>query len=196
MSIDEFYSLIQEEALPAIWSKGVGAARNQAVVLDQEGSDELSFRFRAVGSPVSVKVSLWPADQDWFCDCKEKTDPCFHVVAALVAYKNDWVKRDGAADGDATSDSSVERPASNVQTIEYHFTRDKLSTGTQLAFERKLNDQGKVTRLSQSLVSLVGGILSGRVHEKQVAATKPDYALEQILEGHVHGVLSQSKLLA
>ena len=40
---------------------------------------------RAVGHAVPPTVTLYLEDEEWSCDCDAKTDPCSHVIAAILA---------------------------------------------------------------------------------------------------------------
>jgi hypothetical protein len=76
---------IRKASLPGIWSQGVKLAREGAVSTISKTSDELAFRVRAPGHAIALTVTLYVEGPEWTCDCEGKTDPCAHVVAAILA---------------------------------------------------------------------------------------------------------------
>ena len=119
----DFFDCVQKASLPGVWSKGISLSRSDAVLKDSQQEDEIILRVRAPDNPVSRKVTLWPQDEDWFCDCGSKTKVCAHVAAAVISLKS------GKADP-ARADAG---PPKSGQII-YRFTRQDKS----LLFERKI----------------------------------------------------------
>lgn len=162
--MESLYQAVQEACLPAIWSRGVTLARESAVSVTSRSESEIILLVKTPGRPVSPKVSLWPQDAEWFCDCGDRNDPCVHVAAGVVALKNGQF---------ASSIFSI--------TVEYRFLRDE----GKLKLERWLVAGGSSARsekkLVGSLVSYVGGISSGRIAEPMVAATQDDYAVDGLV---------------
>lgn len=169
---DSLYSAIQKAALPGVWSKGVALSRENSVIEDSRSSDgsEITLRVRAGHKPVSPKVNLWPEDEDWYCDCGDRNDPCIHIIAAVVALKNGTLA--------STSSSS---PSSEVQfqlpELHYCFVRKE----NLLALERWIVRGDKREPLTQSLIRFTGGISSGRIAAPSVPATQDDFTIDQIL---------------
>ena len=62
-----------------------GLVREGAVLLDRETDDELVFAVRVADWPTPYTATVYPAEQEWTCDCGG-SDPCAHVVAGIVAY--------------------------------------------------------------------------------------------------------------
>lgn len=154
--LDLLLQKIQKTCLPGIWSKGVTLARSQAVSLDSHSESELVLRARQPDRPVAAKVSLWPEDEDWFCDCPEfgeNTEVCAHVAAAAIAVK-------AGAVSEPRENPSVSAPTPpGVAQVVYRFHRK----GQQLAFERKAVFREREEPIPDTLVSFVGGIGSGRI---------------------------------
>ena len=161
---------IQKQCLPGIWSKGMDLARIGAVLQESAKTDELIFRVRIKDRPVANKVSLWPADEDWFCDCNDRNDVCPHVAAAVISLKNGMLSQ------------------STAPQIHYRFAR---SDGG-LRLERVIVQGAKETFLRDSLTSYIGGIQSGRVQAPVVPATQEDFVIDSIVSQDLH----QTKLIA
>ena len=76
---------VRKAALPAVWTQGVKLARGEAVSRVSESATEITLRVRAAGYAVAPTVTLYLEEPEWSCDCDGKTDPCAHVVAAVIA---------------------------------------------------------------------------------------------------------------
>src|SRR5262245_53456978 len=83
--LDNLLTAIRKCCLPGLWSQGVKLAREGAVFDHQPRGDSLVARVKAPGVPVAPTVTLYPADEEWTCDCGGKVDPCAHVAAAAIA---------------------------------------------------------------------------------------------------------------
>lgn len=158
-----FYQQVQKACLPGVWSKGVALARDRLVQLDSQldsqKADEIILRVRGNERAVSCKVSLWPADEDSYCDCGGPTEPCAHIAAAVAALKNGLL---------------VEPVGQATDTrVRYRLARE----GRWLRFERWLGDR----LLDEPLVRLVGGLGSGRVAGPPLATTQDDFTIDQAL---------------
>ena len=142
--IHEFLETVQKACLPGVWSKGVSLSRSNAVFWDLLGEDEISCRIRVPERPVNPKVTLWPQDEDWYCDCQDRNDVCAHVAAAVISIKS----------GKELT-LSHEQSKVNSAWVHYRLTRRE----GKLLFDRWIvhSDQ-KEEILSETLVSLVGGI--------------------------------------
>jgi len=177
---------IQENCLPGIWSKGVAHARNHDVTVDSVKADELIFRVRVIGRSVSPKVTLWPEDEDAYCDCGEKVEPCAHVAAAAA-----YLKTGGSLE---LSADALKPPVANH--VRYCFLRRE----DALFFERRLIVADKPEMiLEESLISFVGGIQSGRIKLPPLVTTKADLAVDSALGTKKRGMLdseTMKKLLA
>lgn len=186
-----FFDLIQKTCLPGIWSKGVSIARSDTVLVDQQKEDEIILRVQMANQVVSRKVTLWPVDQDWFCDCEDRNDVCAHVAATVIALKSGKTKtyvEGNPLDGEAIK---VSQPSLSVARLSYRFTRDQGS----LFFERWIvYGDGKEERLGESLVSRMGGIQSGRIKALPIAATQEDYGVDYALVAKNRGVLDRGHL--
>jgi len=164
-SMQGFLNGLQKETLPGVWTKGVGLARSGMVQLERFGEDEIVARVRNPDRPISAKVQLWPGDEDHFCDCSERANPCFHVAACVAALKT------GAAQPLPTSEEAADRCAMGL--LRYRFRRLQ----QRLVFERLLD--GKP--FPESLVATIGGVESGRLKGVRIAATQEDFGVDRVL---------------
>ncbi len=162
-----FLNGLQKETLPGVWTKGVGLARSGMVQLERFGEDEIVARVRNPDRPISAKVQLWPGDEDHFCDCSERANPCFHVAACVAALKT------GAAQILPTSGEAADRGTTGL--LRYRFRR--LQQEHKLVFERLLDGNP----FPESLVATIGGIESGRLTGTRIAATQEDFGVDRVL---------------
>ncbi len=168
--MEEFAQTVQKACLPAVWSRGVALAREQAVTLDKKTSEEITLRVRVPNRPVSHRVTLWPDEEDWYCDCDDRNDPCPHVAAATIALKMGLT-------GGAQTAGEPGRPQPSTGSVSYRFYRQE----DGLRLERWIVFKDREERLTETLVSYVGGISSGRIARPEISSTRDDFAVDQIL---------------
>lgn len=188
--MNALYEAIHEGCLPGVWSKGVTLARSGAVIAQKSSPGEIVARVFAKDRPTSPKVTLWPEDEDWFCDCGDKNnDVCAHVAATVIAVKNgQMVTQEGAAAGEAAGEKTAKKPVSPF--IQYRLSR----TRDGLSFDRFIVEGEMEEVLQESLVSLVGGVRSGRIASRTVLTTKEDFAVDGSLQIRKRGVLEAETL--
>ena len=167
-SVQGFLSDLQKGTLPGVWSKGVALARSGMVQLEKCGEDEILARVRNPDRPVSAKVQLWPHDEDHFCDCSEKANPCFHVAACIAALKSGAVQL-------PTPAPELAGTARTTGSLRYRFRR--VAGERRLVFERLLDGRP----FPESLVSTIGGIESSRLSGVKIAATQEDFGVDRVL---------------
>ncbi len=183
-SISPFFNKVQKACLPGIWSQGVSFVRVGAVIQDSPlltlEMDEWVFRVRVADKPVSHKVTLWPEDEDWFCDCQGRNEVCSHVAAVLIALKA------GISQGTCAEVPSLAETSKAVSgQLNYRFARKdgKLVLERWLVFRARENLQQsqKEQLLTETLVSFVGGVGSGRIQAPTLAVTREDYGVDLVL---------------
>ena len=76
---------VRRSASSDAWSKGVTLARGGAVSLESDDGEEVVARVAVPGSPLTPRVSLYPADGEWECDCGSVLEACEHVAAVVIA---------------------------------------------------------------------------------------------------------------
>lgn len=165
-----FYDLVQKACLPGIWSKGVALARAGSVIEDSHKKGEWVLRVSSTDRPVSRTVSLWTEDEDWYCDCDDRNDVCAHVAAAVIALKGDL----------------LQKRKSPLVRVTYKFLR----ASGKLRLERWLENE----RLTQSLVSRVGGIQSGRITAPPISVTQDDLAVDSVWQNSHSADLDRATL--
>jgi len=171
---------LQKAALPGVWSRGVSLAKDGTFYLESASPTEVLLRYHK--PPVSPKITLWPAENDWHCDCGDRNDPCTHSIAAFLAYRDDLTKK---------PDSPSVKKGVVVQ-LEYRF----FPQSGYLYFDRFLVGGKKPERLhNTSLVSLVGGLQSGRLADgPSPMAGKEDFAVDHVLGGSYQNPLDRYTL--
>lgn len=174
--LNDLFKSVQENASPSLWSAGVALTRTASTFLSLKQSDEeCLITIKIPGQPVSPKVTLWPEDQDWDCNCGSQESPCSHVTAAVIAMKH------GALSAPETvSNNSSSRD--ELGQLEYNFLRHP----TGLRFERLVVLGASKRLLSVPLVSYKAGLQSGRLKGVDVVCSKEDFQVDQVLSNY-HG---------
>ena len=129
---------VRKASLPGPWAQGVKLAREGTVFGGDPGKDTIVARVRAIGQVVSPTVTLYPADEEWSCDCASPVDPCAHVAAAVIAL----AQGTAASAEPASSTASAAKPtrasppkaARAASHVRYRFARkDGALTMTRFA---------------------------------------------------------------
>jgi superfamily II DNA or RNA helicase len=165
--VNEFLDYLKEEVLPGVWSKGVALSRNLKTVEKISPSSEtkeLKFKIQTTERLLAFQVTLWPVDQDSYCNCGSKLEPCHHIVAVALAYAGGHVEES-------------KRDESDVGTrLSYSWVAE----GQKLSLKRELMVNGLPQRLDGSLVGLIGGIQSGRIKMAMPSTTPEDLKLDEL----------------
>lgn len=173
--MEDFLKTLQENALPAVWSRGVALSREATFIRDSEPKNpEIIIRVLVKNRPVHPRVSLWPNEADAYCDCGDKNDPCIHIIAAALAFKNGTLN---ASQSQSKSETSETLPLENFLGISYRFIKQERN----LELERWVCSQRGTRKLEESLVSFIGGVQSGRIAHPPVATTREDFAIDALL---------------
>lgn len=175
MSLESLLKSLQEAAHPPIWAKGVSLSRTRDLELEKDTPSELRARVRRRDRPVAAQVTLWLDEEDWYCDCGEPADPCPHAIAVALARKA------------GTLAPAPIGASSSQRRVAYRFKLLPEGLALERALWRKA-DSGSDSagfpeehRFRESLVSLVGGLHSGRLAGGEISATQADFAVDQIL---------------
>ena len=72
-------------------------ARVGAAAIESSSADEIVLRVRTPGRTVPPTVVLYPAGNEWECDCPARVSPCEHVAAAAIALSGPQGEVVGAA---------------------------------------------------------------------------------------------------
>ena len=187
---------LQEAALPAVWQKGVNASKDATILEETRSEEEILLKFRKTGASVSPKITLWPKELDWHCDCGDRNDPCVHVIASSLALKNGTVKNaleveKPVRESRKKKKTDDDAPETTIPRLEYRFYKH---TGC-LYFDRYFRMGKKELKLTQSLVAFMGGLQNGRIKDIPAPAlTKEDFAIDQILGGQGQNPLDRYTL--
>ena len=76
---------VRRSAPSDTWSKGVTLARGGAVFLESDDGEEIVARVAVPGTPLTPRVSLYPDDGEWECNCGSVLAACEHVAAVVIA---------------------------------------------------------------------------------------------------------------
>lgn len=167
----EFLNTLQENANPAVWSRGVALLKEASFIVDSDAGGELCVRVLLKNRPVHPRVSLWPEEGDAYCDCGDRNDPCLHIVAAALAVKNGIAQKPTAApDGAGVANQ-------NFLGVSYRFTKKDRN----LELSRWICSTRGEFELAESLVSFIGGVQSGRISHPAIATTKEDFQIDTLL---------------
>jgi superfamily II DNA or RNA helicase len=164
------FDAIRRACSPRAWSRGVELARGDAVVGEREEEHEIALRVVTRGGLISPRVSLYPEDAEWECECASSEDACEHVAAAVIALRQ--ARKQGA------SLPSAERAPGHLR---YCLGRH----GRRLALEREIVTGERAHRLETTL----DAIASGRVAGPRFSATQADLAVERALGPRLRGPL-------
>jgi hypothetical protein len=168
------FEAVRRAASRRAWSRGVELVRARAVAADLDLGDELRVRVAEPGRPLARAVTLLPADRAWDCECAGDEDPCEHVCAAAIA----WRQGDGALPR-ATPESGGR--------IRYALTR----TAGGLALAREgVGADGAARPLAVRLRALA----AGRVAGPRLDADEADLAVDDALDDPRGGPLGRAAL--
>jgi superfamily II DNA or RNA helicase len=185
--VNEFLDYLKEEVLPGVWSKGVALSRNMKSVEKISPSSELKelkFKIQTTERILAYQVTLWPLDQDAYCNCGSKVEPCHHIVAVALAVQAGHVT------------DVVQKDAETGTRLAYTWVVEKVpgggSTREKISLKRELIVNGVPSKLEGSLVALIGGVQSGRLKVSLPSTTPEDIKLDELF---IHANPSWSQVL-
>ncbi len=175
---DGLFHALRESCDAAVWSKGVEITRSSRVFLEADETDELVLLVESKEvlqrsgrrKTESRRVRLFPADEDWMCDC-DGDDPCAHAAAAAIAYRQ--AGRRGVP--------LLRRLGGKPGHIGYRLSRTPQGLSLQRVIVRGGDEHPLPTTLAAAEHGLEG--------VPSVEATRADKRAEAVLGGHVGGVL-------
>jgi hypothetical protein len=211
------FSEVQENAAPAVWSKGVTLNRSGCSFLPSKLEEqECVVHLKIAGQPVSPKVTLFPSEKDWDCDCKEGVSPCSHVAAVVIALKRGGLRPGAeithvdapdsapASSSDAPSGKTDALPdaapnptaaastAATSQASRVHYLFRRSPQGLCLS-RLIVGPQGRKI-LEVPLLSYVSGQQSGRIQGPEVMAHQADFQADQVLTNYRGAPLDRHRL--
>jgi superfamily II DNA or RNA helicase len=168
--LQKLFEAVRKACPPAIWSRGIELTRADAVVGEGVEDDAVVFHVSTRGGMICPKVTLYPEDLEWDCDCPSRETVCEHIAAAVIAWRR---SRDEG--------SGLPEPRRATGRVGYRFTR----ADGGLALERVIVRAGAEERLEATLVALS----EGRVDGPRFLAKQADLAVELALGTHRRGLL-------
>ncbi len=171
---------IRENCSPTIWSRGVELNRAGAVVTETSDDEEIVLKVATRQGMAYATVTLWPAEEDWLCDCKSSEPACAHVAAAAIALRQ--AKRQGRA---------APQPKMAPGKVGYRLKREDRA----IVLDRVVVQRESTQPLTHSLEA----ISSGRVDGPAVMIAQSDLAVEHVLGRRSNGTIPRemmAKLLA
>ncbi len=165
---------IRRAGISGSWTAGIKLAREGAVFGQAERGEAVNVQVRARGETVAARVTLYPADVEWTCDCRSLVDPCAHVAAAIIVLTQ--AKEQGRA-----------LPA--------------VEQGAKLRY--RLRHRGGVLALDRFVVKgdgtqeVLRGSLAGAGGRGVAAGIQPspaDLAIDRIVGGRADGVVAAARV--
>jgi hypothetical protein len=68
-AVDETFKAIRQACSASLWSQAVELVRAAAVAGVTQSEEEIVCRVRTPNRVVAPKVTLYPQDEEWDCDC-------------------------------------------------------------------------------------------------------------------------------
>jgi len=187
--IAKFLKEVQEEAEAAIWSQGVRLTRvNGTFMASTMTPQECVIHVRIPTKPVSPKVTLWPEDGEWDCDCGSDESPCEHVAASVIMLKQEKVQS-GSTPVEAAKGAG---PSSHIQ-IEYHFKSMQSPRFKELVLARMIDLGNGLEVLDRTILSFKS-LRSRKKGMPDVIASQADFQVEQVLKTYRGQALERSRL--
>jgi len=87
IDIEAFFHSVRKACSRRAWSMGVALTRGDSISMEREDDEEVVMRVVVPRRPAPLVVALYPADEEWDCECPSREDPCHHVAGATIAYK-------------------------------------------------------------------------------------------------------------
>ncbi|HTV25770.1 MAG TPA: SNF2-related protein, partial [Polyangiaceae bacterium] len=176
-AIDETFKAIRQACSASLWSQAVELVRAAAVAGVSESEEEIVCRVRTPNRVVAPKVTLYPLDEEWDCDCDSKLPCCEHVAAAMIAVRR--AQQEGI---------SLPNDARTGAHLAYRF---KSVRDQQLLLERYLV---KPDGSSELLDRSVAGIASSASDVRRLVPTQSDIAIDRLMGVRLHGGLGGESL--
>ena len=163
---------VRELAPPAVWSAGVELSRNSEVQeVPSAIEDERSFRIIQRPKDPLVGVSLSESNEAWQSDCACEDDPCKHVIAAILAVRQERIVT-----------GPVKRAGGSTGFVVHSFSRVE----GRLSFARYLSWGESRREIPGSLAAALKAIRPG---EPTVAVSREEEQIDHVLPSQKNGVL-------
>jgi superfamily II DNA or RNA helicase len=175
-ALDETFKAIRQACSASLWSQAVELVRASAVAGVSESEEEIVCRVRTPNRVVAPKVTLYPLDEEWDCDCDSKAPCCEHIAAAIIAARR--ARQEGVSlPTDARSGAHL---AYRFKTLREHLMLER--------FVVKPDGQ------SELLEKSVAGIASSASDTRRLTPTQSDIAIDRLMGSRLHGPLAGETL--
>jgi hypothetical protein len=176
MSIDETFKAIRQACPANTWSRAVELVRASAVAGVSEDAEEIVCRVRTPDRALAPTVVLYPADEEWDCDCESKAPCCEHVAAAVIAARR--------AHQEGMTLPADQRSGAHLG---YRFS----SAPNHLVLQRfVVQPNGAAELLDRS----VSSIASSAADTRRLTPSQSDIAIDRLLGVKLHGPLTGESL--
>jgi len=173
--MQSLFEEVRENCSPGTWSRGVELSRAGAVIAEDTHDEELILKVATRQGMAYATVTLWPADDDWSCDCKTNEAACAHVAAAVIA-----LRRAQQAGQIAPTPKAV------PGKVGYRLQRQQRT----VVLERIMVWPDRTQPLEHSLAALA----SGQVDGPAVMITQADRAVERVLGRRQRGTIPRDMM--
>jgi superfamily II DNA or RNA helicase len=175
-AVDETFKAIRQACSASLWSQAVELVRAAAVAGVTQSEEEIVCRVRTPNRVVAPKVTLYPQDEEWDCDCDSKAPCCEHIAAAIIAVRR--AEQEGV---------SLPSDARSGAHLAYRFK----TVREQMILERfVVKPDGQSELLDRS----VAGIASSASDTRRLTPTQSDIAIDRLMGSRLHGPLAGESL--
>ncbi len=176
MSVEETFKAIRQACPAHVWSQAVELVRAAAVAGISDDEAEIVCRVRTPTRVVAPKVTLYPQDEEWDCDCDSKAPCCEHIAAAIIAVRR--AHQEG---------STLPADSRSGSHLCYRFK----SARDHLILERFVQKpSGEAELLERS----VAGIVSSASDVRRLTPSQSDIAIDRLMGSKLHGPLGGESL--
>jgi superfamily II DNA or RNA helicase len=170
--MESLLKVVRELAPPAVWSGGVELSRNSEVhEVPSTIEDERSFRIIQRPKDPVITVALSEVNEAWQSDCACEDDPCKHVIAAVLAVRQEKIVR-----------GPVKRAGGSIGSVVHSFARAQ----GRLSFSRSLVWGDTRREVPGSLAAALKAIRPG---DPTVAVSREEEQIDHVLPSQKSGVL-------
>lgn len=175
-ALDDLFGAIRRATTAADWSAAVKLVRAGAVVGESSDDEEIELTVMMPGRGVmALRVSLYPEDEEWSCDCDTRAACCQHVAACIIAMRQ-------------AGEEGLALPVSDLEVGHVRYVLRRTERGLEL--QRSVVVGESVRPLEVSLTAAA----AGHVAAPPVAIGPHDLDVEDALGLRSHGRISREQM--
>ncbi|MBN2529995.1 MAG: helicase [Deltaproteobacteria bacterium] len=167
-SLHELKTLFRQRCGPQVWQQGERLAQMDAVEGLSATESEIELRVNTPSEVTDPIVVLYPEDNEWECSCKQKTDFCAHIAAAIVSTEK--AHRQG---------KSLPQKDRSPTRMEYRFFR---KNGGLTLTRKYISSAGKTAVLARPIMSQV----AARAFPMGYRPTQADLNADRMIGRNIH----------